>query len=165
VKDDPRLEQHSRETLRKRSFTGERCIALAYDGPWSAADEVENDEDRESYASDAVSDILTALFGIPGTFGPERNGGGRLVSEPDYEAIDKASAFMQRALDSWRGDAEDYIVAEADEVELDDHSGFVPTDDLADAWERYQRGDEVKPYELRELDDQRTTWALEQATS
>lgn len=39
---------------------------------------------------------------------------------------------------------------------------FVPSEDLRDAWERYQRGDEVTAWELRKLDEEREDHAWDQ---
>lgn len=63
---------------------------------------VSNDE-PETAASDAVSHILTALFGPAGTSSPD----GAITYDDD--AISRAHDFVQNALASWRGDAEDYV--------------------------------------------------------
>ncbi len=52
---------------RRREFIGNRCVAIAFDGPWTGQEKIE-EEERETYARDAISDILTALCGLPGTF-------------------------------------------------------------------------------------------------
>lgn len=86
------LTHESRRTLSRRVRRGERAIALHPD-----------DLDRETRASDIVSDILTALFGPAGTytFGGSRN--------DDGDAGQNAQDFLDAAFRSWEGDAEDYI--------------------------------------------------------
>jgi hypothetical protein len=90
-----------RGNLRRRAAIGLRCIALAHDGPWTALEDV-NEEDRETAASDAISDILTALFGPPGT----TTCGGHITLGSD--ALVGAQRFLRRAFHSYEGDAEDY---------------------------------------------------------
>jgi len=89
------------EQLRRRAAIGDRCMALAHDGPWTALGWVEG-EDRETAASDAVSDILTALFGPAGT---DSIGNGITL---DPFALNEARRVAENALRSYEGDAEDY---------------------------------------------------------
>lgn len=90
------------ELLRRRSFIGDRCIALAQDGPWSALERV-SDEDRETYARDAIADILTALYGPAGKYDGDD-------VKHDDATCQKAEVLLHGAMDSWTGDAEDYAV-------------------------------------------------------
>jgi hypothetical protein len=68
-------------------------------------------EDDETNAADAISDILTELYGPAGVYRKDSDGYQRVN---DDEAELKANALLDRALGSWLGDAEDYSV----EVEL-----------------------------------------------
>ncbi len=88
---------------RRRAYIGGRCMALASDGPWSSR---ESADDPETAAADAISDILTAVFGPAGTYTGEET----LRRDRD-EAVEAAAALLFHALQSWKGDAEDYIEA------------------------------------------------------
>lgn len=84
------------DNLDRRTSTGERAILLAESrAPW-------DDEEREQYATDVISDILTALFGPAGI----STVGGSITMRED--AVENAKALLNRALRSWEGDAEDY---------------------------------------------------------
>lgn len=100
------LDADSQETLRQRSIVGHRCIASAADAPSPVAE-----DDRETYASDAVSDILTALFGPAGCYVQKNNEHWKL--EAVENAQRDAQLFLNRCINSWIGDAEDYTVSES----------------------------------------------------
>jgi hypothetical protein len=70
--------------------------------------------DTETAASDAVANILTALFGAAGAFDTH----GSLISDPLAEV--HAAKFLTRALGSWRGDAEDYEMQNGNTRAADD---------------------------------------------
>ena len=111
--DEKTLNDFSRETLRKRRELGERCAVLAWRGPWSQVERVTNEEDRETAAKDAISDILTAIVGPAGHVEvvPRENGDGetwRRVPSPTQLAA--ARSLVNAALQSWEGDLEDYSV-------------------------------------------------------
>jgi len=96
------LEQHAQETLERRQRLGNEILALAWRDPFT------NDEDRELAAKDAISDVLTAVFGPAGTtIFPELPGTGQTVV--DDKAKNDAAALLLAALDSYLGDAEDYV--------------------------------------------------------
>lgn len=82
-----------------RVAIGKQCMSIAWDG--TAWDEI-HPEDRESAAKDAISDMLTTLFGLPGAW--SANDG----IEYNEEACEKAEALLASALNSYHGDAEDY---------------------------------------------------------
>jgi hypothetical protein len=88
----------SDDTFKKRAEIGEACIVAAFSGQT-------HDEDREMYARDAVSNILTALFGKAGA----RNDRGEIRYSSEARA--NAENFLSACLRSWRGDAEDYEAA------------------------------------------------------
>jgi len=97
------LDQQSRADLQRRSIIGEKAIVLCPDG-----------NDYETAGKDVVSDILTALFGRAGQY--------RLVAgnddserEDNEKAQERARLFMEDALRSWEGDAEDYTYVVEDE--------------------------------------------------
>ncbi len=96
-------------SYRRRFYIGTRCMALAEDGPWSS---LESANDPETAASDAISDILTGLFGPAGTIS-YTEGDTRYEFNFRDEAIEAATRLLADAMESWRGDAEDYIDGEA----------------------------------------------------
>jgi hypothetical protein len=95
------LDTDSQETLERRVAIGDRCIVIAHDGLDAEAYYMEG-EDRETYAKDAISDILTALYGPEGvhTVG--------CSYESNGDAGQNAQALLDAAFDSYAGDAEDY---------------------------------------------------------
>lgn len=84
-----------------RRRRGERMIANSAGYAYSKIDE----DDREAFASDAVSDILTALFGPAGGYKPQD---GPVEIVMNRAAIEEADEFLSRCLRSYEGDAEDY---------------------------------------------------------
>ena len=101
----PTWDQDSQKLFDERATKGAKLIEQTWGRP------VE-DEERESAAKDAVSDILTSLFGAAGSYfdpGP----GKPWALRPNELALNDARAFIERAFESWVGDAEDY--AEADD--------------------------------------------------
>ncbi len=93
-----RLDADSQSQRAGRKAIGMQCIELACGGD----DHLHLQEERETYAADAISDILTALYGPAGAYDVE----GKLESED--AATETAYALLQRAFHSWLGDAEDY---------------------------------------------------------
>lgn len=65
-----------------------------------------NEEDAEMAASDAISDVLTRLFGYAGYYVENHDGGSGLVN--NEFALNEARRVIERAYESWAGDAEDY---------------------------------------------------------
>jgi hypothetical protein len=98
----PNLDDYGADLLDKRTAIGKQAIDLALD----EADSWHGDDEPlaalETAAADVISDILTALFGPEGFHDHE----GRY--QPNAEAHDKAQAMLDRAMDSYTGDAEDY---------------------------------------------------------
>lgn len=92
------LTHNANRMLNGRRLTGLRCLELASGGQAVKPD----DEDIETYASDAISDILTIVCGIAGT----TSYGGTIPRDED--AWLKAKELLDHALRSWEGDAEDY---------------------------------------------------------
>ena len=98
-----KLAVDSQEQLDRRIEVGRACIAKA------AGRAVDTDEeDYETFASDAISDILTAVLGPRGIF----NRNGLLVGGPAI--VEQATDLLDHSLNSWVGDAEDYIVGDDD---------------------------------------------------
>ena len=106
-----KLDNHAQDTLDKRIAIGDRCIAIAAEGVDSDSYYVEDAaEERETHASDAVSDILTALFGAAGTWDEaSRTPDGRAHIVHDFVKHGTAKEFLDHCLQSWIGDAEDYF--------------------------------------------------------
>lgn len=182
------LDNYSNIKLGQRVLTGNALIARAWQGA-----SIENHEDRECAAKDAISDILTTLFGPAGKLVEAEpvevvRAGRRMKVDLNSEAVENATALLDAALQSYFGDAEDYTEVEVPEPDSGSQataesllrrvvsrggSGplydeikhflgeFVPTDDLKDAWERYNTGGDVTQAELRGLDEQRADWALD----
>ena len=94
------LDSESQYTLDRRRSLGNRAIELASDG-----------EDFDTAAKDIISDILTARFGPAGKLVDD---GGRYKVELDRDAVENASALIDSALQSYFGDAEDYIEEEGE---------------------------------------------------
>jgi len=89
------------DQLGRRREVGEQCVEIA-GGRGAGRFEEMALEDRETYASDAISDILTAVLGPAGVISP----GGALFY--DDETYGRAQDLLAHALESYRGDAEDY---------------------------------------------------------
>jgi len=100
------LDKHSQETLDKRATLGLKMLRDA----WGT--ELDG-EDFESAAKDAISDVLTAVFGPAGTLNLSDRRSGRAKVELNSQSVEGATALMVRALDSYFGDAEDYVEDEA----------------------------------------------------
>jgi hypothetical protein len=101
--------------LARRAAIGNRCIVLAYDGPWSSFEELKQiqnaeGEEPETFAKDAIADILTALVGPAGKCVQCEDGSGWAMTY-DEDARNKAYGLLSGALNSWLGDAEDYSVS------------------------------------------------------
>lgn len=90
-----KLTYDAQTLLDKRIVLGARLIRLV----WGRSPQ--DPDDRESAAKDAISDILTALLGPAGT-----TSGGEIAY--DEERINDAHTLLYHALESYRGDAEDY---------------------------------------------------------
>jgi len=90
------------EDLRRRALIGEVCMARAYGVG------IVPEADRETSASDAISNILTALYGPAG----ETPLHGRKTD--DLDAQRQAAGLLSSAYQSWLGDAEDYTRKDSD---------------------------------------------------
>lgn len=90
-----RLDSEAEELLRKRVAKGNSMLRMTW-GRWLV------DGERESAAADAISDILTAVFGPSGT----TNYDGKI--EHDELAQSEAQELLDRAMRAYQGDAEDY---------------------------------------------------------
>lgn len=105
-----KMDEEARDNLDRRVRTGNECIDVA-----AGFTIPEESDENETYARDAVSHILTALFGPAGYSVWE--------ADPNYSAesgvrfkeiaLDEergtlARTFLDMALESWEGDAEDY---------------------------------------------------------
>lgn len=86
------------DPLGRRKDLGEKCLRLVHGNPV-------HPEDRESAASDAISDILTAMYGPAGT---TVESDGRYQVVLNGKTLDKARELLDHALRSYEGDAEDY---------------------------------------------------------
>lgn len=109
---DPNTLLGGAESYRRREAIGHRCMVLAFDGPWSAFDRLDqiarpyppvHEDDIEAAASDAISDILTALYGPAGTWSDHFHA--------RQNAREAARNLLDRAYRSYDGDAEDYTTA------------------------------------------------------
>lgn len=82
-----------RADFARRADVGERAMALVYSGDSERLRGLQPDADaREEYASDVISDVLTAVFGDPRV----------------EEHTDAAHDLLERAWRSYCGDGEDY---------------------------------------------------------
>ena len=98
------LDTDGRESFERRAQIGREAIEIA-----AGQDYLElAEEDHETYATDAISDILTALVGIAGTTVVSPGGSCQIVL--DGATVETARELLNRALDSWTGDAEDYAI-------------------------------------------------------
>lgn len=104
------LTADSLDQLERRSEIGVDCILLAHGGEGELLA-----EERETYAKDAISDILTALFGAAGSYVANHDGETGLI--PERFALNEARRLVEEAFESWTGDAEDYT------REIEDESG------------------------------------------
>jgi hypothetical protein len=98
----PKLDEESQEMLDRRIAIGDRCIVIAANGLDDESYYLDDEDDRRTYACDAVSDILSALFGAAGSFTPDGK------PQYDWDQIGAARNFLDSALRSYEGDAEDY---------------------------------------------------------
>lgn len=83
------------DDFNRRRIAGDVVLDVAQEGG----------NDRETTASDVISNILTALFGAAGYDDPFRGEGGVRY---DLARMERAQALLDRAYNSWWGDAEDY---------------------------------------------------------
>ena len=101
-------------TLAKRREVGAKAIVAASGGKgYPRAHDalvLMHEEDRETYAKDVISDVLTALFGPAGTFKKASDGDG-WVLYPNEFALNEARRVIEEAFRSYEGDAEDYAQA------------------------------------------------------
>jgi hypothetical protein len=97
----PALDSRAQESLDKRVERGEELLQIV----WGR--KVEGD-DRETAAKDAISDILTALLGPAGVAHFHADGTFNEVAINDFR-INEAARITSQAVDSYQGDAEDYV--------------------------------------------------------
>jgi hypothetical protein len=97
----PALDSRAQESLDKRVERGEELLQIV----WGR--KVEGD-DRETAAKDAISDILTALLGPAGVAHFHKDGTFNEVAINDFR-INEAARITSQAVDSYQGDAEDYV--------------------------------------------------------
>lgn len=100
------FDTHGQENLDRRIEVGEACLVAA--GGTTSGE----DPDRETYATDAISDILTAVLGPRGYY-RYRDGVNEFVGGEGI--VHQAQELLDRSLRSWEGDAEDYTVDETAE--------------------------------------------------
>jgi hypothetical protein len=93
-----KLTRDSQTTLDRRVDIGMKCLCAA-----QGSGVIPDESDRETLAADAISDILTALYGPAGYYLP------REVTT-DEEVMAQARALVNRAVRSFMRDNEDYIV-------------------------------------------------------
>lgn len=94
------LDHESQKVLDRRVDIGEKCLcAVAGTGI------VPDEGDRETLAVDAISDILTALYGPAGYYMPTE-------VTTDEDVMAQARSLVARALRSYMHDNEDYAPAE-----------------------------------------------------
>jgi hypothetical protein len=103
------LTPESQAKLDVRIQRGRALIAKA----WDVAAIIDNEDDFDSASRDAISDILTARFGAAGKLTDDGFPNQRTRVVLNSVAVEDASALMDAALQSYFGDAEDYV--EADE--------------------------------------------------
>jgi hypothetical protein len=96
------LEPEAQAKLDTRRDRGETMLAVTW------APYVPEGDDRESAAADAISDILTAVFGPAGVRIPKTTEDGTPYVSVMYDT--EAGAMLGRALRSYEGDHEDYTV-------------------------------------------------------
>jgi len=94
------LDDQSRRTLADRQSKGREALWIA----WGRNPE---GDERESAARDAISNILTYLYGPAGYYSSRSDDG--LQPVDDDEAQDNARELLASARRSYQGDAEDYI--------------------------------------------------------
>ena len=94
-----RMDEEARVTMDERARVGNACIDQAAGSGLFVA------EDHETHARDAVSDILTALFG-PAGYCVYDESRAEVVLDDERNII--ARTFLYMALEAWEGDAEDY---------------------------------------------------------
>jgi hypothetical protein len=97
----PALDPRAQESLAKRVERGEELLQIV----WGR--KVEGD-DRETAAKDAISDILTALLGPAGVAHFNADGNFDRLAINDFR-INEAARITSQAVDSYQGDAEDYV--------------------------------------------------------
>lgn len=102
--DETKLESFGRAQLDRRKDVGLACIEEAAGHPVTEDD----NEELETYASDAISDILTAVYGPAGHYTWRPEGVGLRVD--NTEALDNAQGLLSHAMRSYEGDAEDYTL-------------------------------------------------------
>jgi len=97
------LDPQSQATLDIRTERGIEMVAKVWGYRVEPAD-----EDFQTAAKDAISDILTACFGPAGKMVPCSDGDGytKVTDEDNYA---QASCLAEAAVDSYFGDAEDYV--------------------------------------------------------
>ena len=93
------LTADSQRKLDERVSHGIQAVKLVNNGA-----DLTLPEEREMAARDAISDILTALWGAPGYW---KMGQG---VRPNAFALNEARRVVEEAFTSWEGDAEDYII-------------------------------------------------------
>lgn len=87
------------DDLERRIAIGAACIAEARGEG--------TDDDPETYGSDAISNILTAIFGPYGAYNSDN--GDFVQSESVNQEV--VMEFLRGCLESYMGDSEDYDVA------------------------------------------------------
>lgn len=104
----PRLDADSEKQLAGRRSRGEHLLVTAWGRKVL-------DDERISAASDAISDILTALYGPAGHYADVQDDAGdthwRAVWNDD--ALESAQELLDRSMRSYQGDAEDYTEVES----------------------------------------------------
>lgn len=106
-----KLTNDAQAKLDERIAVGRECIEVAA-GDFPARAGVA-DDDLDTYAVDAVSNIITALLGPAGYMADDGEEAHTFELLEDEDAYAKAEDFLRRALAGWNGDAEDYT--ESDE--------------------------------------------------
>lgn len=91
-----KLDSHTQVDLDRRKAIGVECLRAADPNCM---------EDSETAAKDAISDILTALYG---PYGGYTYGGAFVLNK--HGASDHARGLLDSALESYQGDAEDYSI-------------------------------------------------------
>ena len=102
------LDEQSQEKLDQRHEIGYECVKAAAGRDVVLGDE---DEDITSFVKDAIADILTFHLGPRGFYrwqlvNGQASGPGHFVGGQGI--VDQAHELVSDAVESWRGDAEDY---------------------------------------------------------
>lgn len=99
-----RLDDDARKDYQQREVRGFNGLRMTWGETSPQGDE------RETAACDAISDILTHVVGMAGHY-TWRDGETATLHPNEYN-LNEARRIIERAFESWVGDAEDYVISE-----------------------------------------------------